>query len=161
MEVTLTYIGSVSESGEIKLPGDRMRKELAKAFPGKQIELTVTRKKKTRSNPQNRYYWGVVVNILAHFFSEWNPEMLISPEIVHEWAKDEFLPVVLNDEPQKINTPDGEREIRPTTRLLTTAQFLDYIALIQKWASEREIYIPDPNEWEFVSVEKIDIDETN
>ena len=36
---------------------------------------------------------------------------------------------------------------------------MDYIALIQEWAASIfNYYIPDPNEWEFESLEKVDVD---
>ena len=54
---TLTYIGTVSTDGTIKLP-KRLRSEVGKAFAGKDIIATFARPKKTRSSEQNRYYWG-------------------------------------------------------------------------------------------------------
>ena len=59
-DLKLTYFGRVTDDGEIKLPGAKMRKE-AQYFAGKEIEVTIQRKKRKRSDPQNRYYWGVVV----------------------------------------------------------------------------------------------------
>ena len=52
---SLTYIGTVSPTGEIKLP-KRLRAEVGKAFAGKDIIATFARPKKTRSSEQNRYY---------------------------------------------------------------------------------------------------------
>ena len=159
MEVTLTYNGEVTEDGIIKIPRERFKKEVAKAFLGKKITLTVTRKKKPRSTQQNAFYWGVVLNILAHFFKEVNPDLVVNTDLVHEWCKERFLPIVLNEQKQVIKSPDGkETELSWTTTLLTTVQFMDYITLIQQWAAEQGIVIPDPNEWEFESVEHLDID---
>jgi hypothetical protein len=62
-------------------------------------------------------------------------------ESVHELLKYRFLKV---DE----SNPDGlfVERIKSTTEL-STSQFMDYIAEIQRWASEfLNVYIPEPNE---------------
>jgi hypothetical protein len=130
MNTKLLYYGKV-ENGKIVLPSKRFKQEVTQAFEGKAIQMVVERKKKRRSPEQNKYYWGVVVTILVHSFKEWNPDMLITPALVHEWAKDRFLPLITDLNIEKIDTPEGEKEIRLTTTELTTAQFMDYIVLIQ------------------------------
>lgn len=158
-DLILTYTGKV-ENGQVFGPRtkQRFRAEVGRAFEGKRIEITVQRKKKRRSPEQNRYYWGLVLNILSHQFKEWNPDLEITTDIVHEWCKERFLPMISDWEDVKIKTPEGEKEIRKTTTRMTTVQFMDYIALIQQFAAEYGFYIPDPDEWEFESVEAIDID---
>jgi hypothetical protein len=163
MEISLTYEGEVKNgvmSLKGKNTGERMRKEICKAYEGKKFILTVKRKKKTRSTEQNAYYWAVVLNILTHFFQEENKDILITPQLVHEWCKEKFLPIVTPEAVQVIKAPGGEvKEVKLTTTMLSTVQFMDYITLIQQWATEfGQIYIPDPNEWQFESVESFDID---
>jgi len=46
----LLYFGSISESGEIRLPGKKMRKEL-RALAGHEIEVRVRRKRRRTSDP--------------------------------------------------------------------------------------------------------------
>lgn len=157
MDVTLTYYGRVKD-GTIELPGKRFRQEVARAFEGKPIEVVVRRRKKIRSPEQNRYYWGLVLNILAAQFRLWAPDQEINCEIAHEWCKDRFLPMIQDWDDITVTTPEGAWESRRTTTRLTTTQFMDYIALIQQWAAEYGLYIPDPDEWEFESVEAVNID---
>lgn len=158
MDITLTYTGKV-EGGKIQLPRDRFRSEVTKAFEGRRIEVIVRRKKRRRSLAQNAYYWGLVLNILAAQFRIWDAETEISTDTVHEWCKERFLPVVMAGEEVTLTHPGGKEKVKPTTTRLTTTQFMDYIALIQKWAAEYGLYIPDPNEWEFESVDALDINE--
>jgi hypothetical protein len=155
-DIKLTYFGSVKD-GKIVLPGKKLREELPKFFEGKNIMLTVERRKKRRSVEQNRYYWGVVLNILCHSLKEYNGEMELTTDIVHEWCKDRFIPLVSDWEEIILQVPDGQKEVVKTSTKLTTVQFMDYIALIQQWAAEYNIYIPDPNEFEFESVD-VDVD---
>lgn len=157
MDVKLTYTGKV-ENGKITLPSARFKTEVVQAFEGRQIQVTVERKRKRRSPEQNKYYWGIVINILAHSFKELNPQLILTPKDVHEWAKERFLPMITDLEIFELDTPEGKKEMRRTTTRLTTSQFMDYITLIQEWSAEYSIYIPDPNEWEFESIEMIDVD---
>lgn len=157
MDIPLTYYGSVKD-GKILLPRKKFQEEVTRQFEGKRIEVTVQKKKRKRSNEQNKYYRGVVIPILAYTFKEWNKDIEITNEIVHNWAKDRFLPMVTDWEDLIIKTPEGEKEMTKTTTRLSTVQFMDYIALIQQWAAEFGIYIPDPNEFEFEGAKEVNID---
>lgn len=84
----------------------------------------------TRSNQQNRYYWGVVIETLAE-------EIGLTPEETHEALKHKFL------------TPIEKKgyKLYPTTTQLLTTEFNTYIEKIQRWAAQDlSIVIPDPNE---------------
>lgn len=157
MDITLAYTGKVKD-GKIELPSKRFRSEVSRAFEGRQIEVLVRRKKRRRSLAQNAYYWGLVLNILTAQFRIWDKETEITPDILHDWCKDKFLPIVQDADEITLTHPGGTEKVKPSTTRLTTTQFMDYIALIQKWAAEFGLYIPDPNEWEFESVEALDID---
>jgi len=104
-------------------------KAYVKTFEGKQIELTVGSVKKSRSNNQNRYYWGVVVTMLSD-------ETGYSTDEMHDALRMLFL----QDRTKKIPT------IKSTTDL-STVEFEDYLAKIRQWAAETlNCVIPDPNE---------------
>lgn len=94
----------------------------------------VVKRKKIRSLEQNKYYWGVVVLMIAEQMGE-------DKETVHEILKNKFNPirVVLPD--QTISEYGGE------TKKLDTKQFGEYISLIKRWSFEfMEITIPEPNQ---------------
>ena len=98
--------------------------------------------KEKRSNPQNRYYHGVVVDLVRRGLKDlgWEPKAC-SAEAVHEMLKREFLTV---DEHVK----DGVflKRTRSTTEL-DTAQFGEYLELCKQWAAENlGVAIPDPGE---------------
>jgi hypothetical protein len=142
----LTYYGEVTEAGEIRLP-KKMRAELAQAFRGKPIEVTVRRKRKRRSDPQNRYYWGCIIRDITASIREADPETGWSNEMVHEVLKSKFLPLV-REWRQVVNEDTGEVVSEPpsTTKLTTTEQEV-YHDHCRKWASEFfGIEIAAPNE---------------
>ena len=136
------YFGTVKD-GQIKLPGKKMRRELAN-IDGP-IQVVIKKKRKRRSLDQNNYYWGCLVPALKSAFSEWSPETGWTSEMVHEYLKNRFLPQVR--EWGETVTPDGEAIPEPaTTKKLTTIEFSHYKELIQLWASTMDILIPDPGE---------------
>ena len=142
---SLTYIGTVSPTGEIKLP-KRLRSEVGKAFAGKDVIVTFARPKKTRSSEQNRYYWGVVVRMVCEGFQSLgnpvNPDNNEDIELTHEYLKRRFL------EPIHVADVNGEvHELGYSTTQLSTSQMMDYIAQIQQFAVEfLNVIIPEPGE---------------
>lgn len=97
------------------------------------------RKSAKRSDPQNRYYWGVVIK-----------EILIRlRDLGHTWLNDEdvhdMMKLKFNHE--DIVSEQGELlELPKSTASLTTTQFMDYIETVRHWASDfLNIEIPDPN----------------
>ena len=100
-------------------------------FPeGTPLELTLRKETKKRTDPQNRYYWGVIIKMLGDYFG-------YEPEEMHEALKMEFL---------KVNGPIPT--VKSTTKL-TTVEFNDYIGRIIRWAAmEYGVVLPDPNEVE-------------
>lgn len=143
----LVFRGSVDDAGKIILPGKAMHKQIPQAFTGKPIEVIVQRRKKRRSSPQNRWYWGVAIEILTTAFREYQPDVLIDKDIVHTLLKEKFLPVVKGGK-QTIAVPEtGEAvEVPYTTTRLTTSEMCYYKDLIQAWAADLNIIIPDPYE---------------
>jgi len=159
MNPPLTYIAKV-ENGRIQM-GERKRKrmsgEIARAFDGKTVTITVQQRKRTRTSEQNRYYWGVCVSILSRMFHDYNPDIVVTPELTHEFCKRRFLPMVTDWEDVKLNTPEGTQEFIRTTKTLTTTQFMDYITLLQNFAADYGWEIPDPHEM-MPEAEAVDID---
>ena len=61
-----------------------------KSFDGKEIEIIIKRKRKSRSNPQNAYYFGVIIPITQRAINdEWGE--IWSIQKTHEFLKNMFL----------------------------------------------------------------------
>ena len=106
---------------------------------GTKIDIIIRKHSSKRTNEQNKYYWGVVIPILADFFGH------DSVESMHEDLKLEFNPVPSKIDPKKI--------IGGTTTKLSTVDFYSaedsYIERICRWAaSEYSIFIPPPKKSE-------------
>lgn len=142
----LTYYGKADATGRIQLPKNS-REEIGQAFAGKMCEVTIKTAGKNRSNQQNAYYWGVMVQMtLDRFVELGNNELHTadaeSREIVHQFLKARFLP------PVTVADANGEAiDLPPTTRTQSTVEMMDYFASVQQWAADfLFINIPDPGE---------------
>ncbi len=120
----------VVEKGRIKLRNVAALNLQIAAFPsGTRVALTVEKWKKDRSDAQNRYYWGVVVKILAD-------ELGYFPEEMHDALKLEFL----RKESKPLPT------VRSTTSL-STEEFEDYLEKVRIMSlTKYEVRIPLPGE---------------
>ncbi len=102
---------------------------------GKRVELILRKQKPKRSDQQNRYYWGCVIEILANHCG-------YEPEEMHEALKVKFLSDHAEDEKGLIRIG--------STAKLTTAEFVDYTDRVVRWAAESlSVFIPDPGQVEY------------
>jgi hypothetical protein len=107
---------------------------------GKKVELVLRKRRTKRSDSQNRYYWGVCVEILANHCG-------YEPEELHEALKVKFLSDRQEDE-------NGLMRVRSTAKL-TTDEFIAYTNRVVRWAAESlGVYIPSPNEVEYSGWQK-------
>ena len=152
----LTYYGT-KEGTDLRFP-KRMRAEIAASLPDGELEITVRRKRKRRSNEQNRYYWGCIVRDISETLRQDDPETGWTPDGVHEVLKFKFLPLV-RDWREYVNTDTGEAIREPmTTAKLTTVEWETYSEHCRKFAAEFfGIVIPLPNEQGTLSLEHINI----
>jgi hypothetical protein len=94
---------------------------------------------KQRSNPQNRYYWGCVVQVISD-------ELGYTRTEVHEMLKQKFLTSM---ECIK-NKRTGISYLIPkekSTTSLDTKSWEEFMSQVREWASMAlNIYIPEPNE---------------
>lgn len=116
--------------------------EAIRSFEGQQVVITLEKAKKKRSNPQNRFYWGVCLPLIQSGLKEATGEFRTAENIHYKILLPLFAP-----QNEIINKDTGECITEKlTSSELTTTQFCEYILEIQKWAAEfLGITIPDPN----------------
>ncbi len=121
------------ERGQIQLVDPQRFEMRLKQLEGKEIEITIQKERKKRSNQQNAYYWGCVIAIFADSLG-------YEPEELHEALKWQFL----RTHSDKPDLPS----VRSTTDL-DTAEFTEYIEQIRRFAAEKHgCIIPSPGEVE-------------
>lgn len=120
-------------------------------FEGKDVIVTFSKPKKSRSNNQNAYYWGVVLSIVQTGLLDATGELRNVNDIHYNILLPMFAPI--ND---IVNKYTGEViNERITSSAMTTTQFMEYILEIQKWAAEFLcIDIPSPNETTTLNFDK-------
>lgn len=97
--------------------------------------------KKQRSTNQNRYYFGIIVDLLSEHTGFTRDEM-------HEILKSKFLRRTMWI-PKKTGIMEMS-VISYSTKELTTVQFEKYLSEIREWSSmELGVSIPEPNEVDY------------
>ena len=133
-----TTSGTVKE-GTLKIANVPAFKSALGVFEGFPVHITIEKARAARSVRQNRFYWGVVIAMVADYTG-------YSAEETHEALKTLFLP-------KKVAMLDGngdvvnELVIGGSTTVLKTIEFEDYMERIREFAREKfGIEIPLPNE---------------
>ena len=108
------------------------------------VEMIVRAKTKQRlrSDNQNRYFHGPLLDALVEHFNE----LGYTREEVKDIIKYKFL-----KETKVLNHPDGtveEIEHIKQTSALSTVEFESFLSSVRMWASELGCWIPEPNEVE-------------
>lgn len=131
---------STVENGNLKRNRKLIRDAIC-GFEGKTITLTIARKFKERTSPENRYYFGVVVSILQNCINEEWGEVW-SKEKCHELLKSKFLFT------EKYNEDTGEIiQLPKSTTECTTVEFEEFLEECRRFIKEWfNTDVPLPNE---------------
>jgi hypothetical protein len=139
MELSLTYYGKVTDTVKI-YRSKEMTEMIIRNFSGKDIEVTIRRKRKRRSLMQNSYYFGVVLPIVQKGLMDAGYK--VSKESTHEFLKATFFKLELINE----NTGEILQTVGSTAQM-TTVQMMEYFEDITQWAAEfLNVQIPLPGE---------------
>ena len=93
------------------------------------VTVTIEEPRNNRSGLQNRYYWGVVIDMIHDHTG-------MGKEDIHAYLKKKFVMKYAVQNPNLI-----------TTTSLSTLEFEDLMEEIRLWANEEQgILIPKPNE---------------
>jgi len=135
--------GRVDAEGKLKISSDDMPvflNQISK-IPNKSVRIRVTVEGKRRSQYQNNYYYGVVVELIRSALTEEWGELMTKDE-VHEILKQNC------NWREKVNESTGETlKVPHTTTDMTTVEFEEYLERCRRFALEWfKIEIPLPNE---------------
>lgn len=134
MAFAARHAGRVNDKGELSLLDPSAWRAAVARHKGRDVWVVVSRQTQTRSLPQNRYYWSVVVQMVAEYIGEGRDE-------THEYLKARFLKA------REVELLDGQTlQFPPSTKRLTVEQMAEYIREIQTWAASfLGLSIPDPD----------------
>jgi hypothetical protein len=110
-------------------------------FPERPIKVTISNVKKYRTDPQNRFYWGVVVPLVQRRFEEFGN--IVDAEEVHR-----FLKGKVGGMTRPIVKKGGQviAYVVDTSTKLSTAEWEDWLTKIRAWGADFDLQIPFPNE---------------
>lgn len=96
----------------------------------KRVEVIVKKWRKTRSNQQNKLYWGVILKTISDYTGE-------SIDDLHQHFKNKFL---------RYTGKSGKLNSCKSTTKLSTDEFSQYIERIIEWAASFDLIIPLPSD---------------
>ena len=114
---------------------------LFESWPNCRVRIVVERLYSKRSDQQNRYYWGVIINEFVDGYTDTTGEK-ISKDEAHDFLKARF------NYREIINRETGEvARVPKSTSALTTSAFMDYqaecVRFIGEWFGR---VVPEPGE---------------
>lgn len=139
MTLKLTYTGKVTDKLHVYLAKE-MQEMILRNFAGMQVEVTIQKKRKARSLPQLKYYWGVIIPVVQSGL--FDAGYKVGKEETHDFLKSMFLKVEL------VNEQTGEilQSVGSTSKL-STVEAMEYFQEITQWAAEfLNVEIPAPGE---------------
>ena len=105
--------------------------------------VTVSRYRKPRSDRENRYYWGVIIKMLAEEFGS-NKDGVEASDWWHEFLKTKFLKEIRY---KKFKNKQLRLVRVKSTTELSTVEAEKYYEDIRRWAAtELQFYLPLPGE---------------
>ena len=124
------WSGVLDERGRWHLDRPEDFRAYCRGLRGQRVQLIVRKPSRQRSQNENRYYWGVVIALLAEHCG-------YTPEEMHEALKFAMLRT----------HEDGPLPSVKSTAQLSTTEFEDYLERIRIWAAtELGVVVPLPNE---------------
>lgn len=130
--MTPEFRGTAQPDGRIKFDEPRAFRQHVAKYAGKPIRVRVTGITKTRSSQANRYYFGVVLPIIAS-------DLGYTVDEAHEAIAWKFL---------QEGDPDAKLPKRKSTATLTSHEFQDYGSqVIQFAAVELGIVVPPASDY--------------
>lgn len=128
-------------SGRLVVRNPQRFADMLRGWRDAEVTITIEKKHAIRSQEASKYYFGVVLHLIAEATGYTVDEL-------HEWAKAKFIP-------KHVAFVDGngvvvdDLVIGGTTTRLNRGQFYEYVEAIRQFAAERlDLNIPDPDpEW--------------
>ena len=132
--MTLKFRATI-ENGKFNFSEPSKFRDHVAKFSGQEIAVSVTKWRKPRSDNQNSYYWGCVIELLSEHSG-------YTPDEMHEALKQLFLTDKTLQIPKVKSTTD-----------LNTLEFEEFLSKVRIWASvELQCNIPLPREYENQSI---------
>lgn len=132
--IQIKHYGRIDDKGKLHLNNQMEFLNQVKQHPDKNVYLTVSEDKPMRSNNQNRYYHGVVLQLLCDYTGYTTEEM-------HEILLDKFA------EKKELKIKDETHLVSKRSHKMKTDEFEKFTEQIRIWAvSELGVVIPLPNE---------------
>lgn len=133
MALIKKFYGNILK-GKVIFDNQEEFKTYVGCLEGQRVFVTIQKEAAKRSNDQNAYYWGVVIQLISDNTGH-------TPDEVHEAMKMMFL---------KVPGTGGLPETIRSSAKLSTKDFGEFVEKVKRWAaSSIGVYCPDAIEVEW------------
>lgn len=141
----MKYNGKVDDQGKLTIFHKEKFLQEVRSLTGKNVEITLQRKRKKRGNKQLAYYYGAVLPMIQEKLNDDGIRieksqidyMLRNRFLYHEIPPNKFSGEILK----------YPKRLQEDLTDVTTTDMMAYFEDVKQWAFETlDIYIPDPNE---------------
>lgn len=141
----VAYLGEKGEDGKFRPDSPKaFSLAMARFQPKEKIKITFEKHHETRSNAQNRAFFGIVVKAFCDFMG-----YRFNNERDRLYVKDCILELVGHTE--TVKALNGEMKVRPLpTSKLSKPAFSDLYARCQEEGAKLGIFLPDPGTPEYM-----------
>ena len=119
---------AVVKNNELEFTNKPALKRILQPLENKVLDIVIKQGGRLRSSQQNRYYWGVVLDIISQ-------DLGYTPQECHALFKSMFLS-------KEILVKGKMCRITGSSKKLKISDFCTYIDRIIQWAGENSIVIP-------------------
>ena len=134
----LVYLGAMGEDGKFHADSPSAFRAGAKAFAGKRLRVTFEEPRETRSDRQNRAFYGLAVKAFCEHMG-----YRFNSVLDREYVKREILIAVGHFDRRR--GLDGKEKLEPKpTKKLDTREFAELYEAIQVMGAEIGVMVPDP-----------------
>lgn len=138
MSKSVSIRGHITNQGKLNIFNKEVLTRWLTDNKEKNVVVEITVRNKKRTNPLNRWYWGVIVRLVRVELNEYGNEF--DSEETHSFLKQLFNYKEVEIDDQIIKVP-------VSTTKLDNAGFIEYCEKIIAWAAmDLNIQIPFPNE---------------
>jgi hypothetical protein len=151
----LTALGHI-EKGVLKIHQKERFRRMISEFGDTRVMVIVKKLYKQRSNEENKYYWGCIIEYARQCINNaWGRD--ISKEMAHDI-------LVINCNYEEVHNEDGQILRLPLeTHNLSTVDYEKFLEKCRQWIYEYfEVHVPLPNEQsDIFETEKIAVNRQN
>lgn len=145
----MEFLGDITTHGELQWFQYQLVEKALLPWAGKQVKVTVELHTKSRSQGQNRWYWGIAIAQCIIPFIKQSQGETVTKDEVHAFHLAELMKVKFHTKSIMGRSVMIFEDV--STKNMSTVEFIQFKELVQKYWAEKGLDIPDPIEQSYIN----------